>query len=282
MLKIRTGLLSVVVLLGMAGNSLLARFALGNHWIDPLPFTTARLASGAGMLLLLSLATRTRPFLQPLMPIMLWLYAIAFAYGYMRLGAATGTLFLFFAIQAAMLAWEIRLGYRLSTVQWVGSALTLLGLWLLLGDAAVLPSLSGAVLMLGAGVAWAAYSIMGRNSKNNLASTSANFIYSAIAALIFYAVSAGANSAAGMVVTQKGVMLAVISGAITSALVYVLWYRLMKILPGAVSATMQMIIPVLVALGAVPLLNEPLSPQLLLAGAVMLSGILMVTVAGGR
>lgn len=189
MQSIRLYLLIIVVLLGMASNSLLARAALGNHWIDPLSFTVARLASGAMILLGLSLVRRKRPILYPLMPLMLWIYAMAFAYGYVKLGAATGTLFLFFAIQAGMMGWEIRLGYQLSRLQWTGSGLTLLGLWLLVGNTAHVPNIPGTILMLCAGMAWAAYSVLGRQSKDNLASTTANFLFAALGALLFYIVS---------------------------------------------------------------------------------------------
>ena len=277
MQSVRLGFLIVVVLLGMASNSLLARAALGNHWIDPLSFTVVRLASGAIILLVLSLVRKKRPLLYPLMPFMLWIYAMAFAYGYVKLGAATGTLFLFFAIQAGMLGWEIRLGYQLSRLQWTGSGLTLLGLWLLVGNAAHVPSLSGTILMLCAGMAWAAYSVLGRQSRDNLASTTANFLYAALGAMIIYIVFS--NGYSSKLITQKGLIFAIVSGAFSSALIYVLWYSLMKKLSGTTSAVIQMFIPVIVAAGAVPLLNEPLSQRLIGAGVVMISGILMVTLS---
>ncbi|MEY2333889.1 hypothetical protein GL267_008365 [Acidithiobacillus ferrianus] len=54
---------------------------------------------------MLVVVTKIRPRLHHLLiPMMLFVYALAFAYGYEQLGAATGTLFLFFAIQATMLA----------------------------------------------------------------------------------------------------------------------------------------------------------------------------------
>ena len=105
MSRVRIILLTLIVLFGMAGNSLLARAALGGHLIGPLPFTTIRLTSGAVILIVLMAVTKTRPKLHHLlMPFMLFFYALAFAYGYEQLGAATGTLFLFLLLVTSPMA----------------------------------------------------------------------------------------------------------------------------------------------------------------------------------
>lgn len=280
MSRIRIVLLTIIALFGMAGNSLLTRAVLGEHLIGPLPFTTIRLTSGATILLVLIAATRTRPKLHHvLMPFMLFLYALAFAYGYEHLGAATGTLFLFFAIQATMLAWEIRGGRRLSKLQWTGSGLTLVGLWVLVGGISDVPKLLGIGLMLGAGTAWAAYSILGKASSDDLATTTANFIYSGFAAIIFLAIYAVAEHWHHEVVhiTIKGIYYSMIIGAITSALIYVLWYILIKELAGVTSAVIQMLVPLIVVLSSAPLLGEKITIRILLAGSAMIFGILLVT-----
>ncbi|MHB8210435.1 MAG: EamA family transporter [Acidithiobacillus sp.] len=62
-------------------------------------------------------------------------------------------------------------------------------------------------------------------------------------------------------------------GAITSALVYVLWYILMKELRGVTSAVIQMLVPVIVVISAAPLLGEQITTRLILAAATMLAGI---------
>ena len=274
MATIRLSLLILTVLAGMAGNSLFARAALGSRLIDPLTFTALRLSSGALLLLGLSLANGKRPVLYPAMPFMLAIYALAFAYGYVKLGAATGTLFLFFSIQAGMLAWEIYRGYRLSALQWAGSILTVSGLWRLVGNGVRVSSVSGIVLMLCAGIAWAAYSILGKRSVDNLASTTANFMYAALGLAAVYIAVQGDYP---LTITLKGALYAAISGAFTSALVYVLWYSLLKKLSGATSAVIQMLIPVIVAAAAVPILHEPLSRTLMESGIMILFGIAMVS-----
>ena len=282
---IRIIALTIIVLLGMAANSLLARAALGSHLIGALPFTAIRLASGAIMLLVLALLTGTRPKSPHLlMPILLFLYALAFAYGYEQLGAATGTLFLFFSIQATMLAWEVRRGYRLSGMQWVGSGITLAGLWVLVGGISQRPDLFGMVLMLGAGAAWAGYSLLGKKSIDHLAATTANFLYSGLAAIIMLAIYALMKTShhEAINISFAGLYYTILIGAITSALVYVIWYILMQELSGITSAVIQMLVPVIVVISSAPLLGEHLTPHLLGAGAAMLAGILMVTIANKK
>ena len=282
MSRVRIILLTLIVLFGMAGNSLLARAALGGRLIGPLPFTAIRLASGAAILIVLMAVTRTRPKLHHLlMPVMLFFYALAFAYGYEQLGAATGTLFLFFAIQATMLAWEIRGGHRLSKLQWTGSGVTLVGLWVLVGGISHVPKLLGIGLMLGAGAAWAGYSILGKSSMDDLATTTANFTYSGLAAIILLAIYAVIEHwhHEAIHISIEGVYYSILIGAITSALIYVLWYILIKELTGVTSAVIQMLVPVIVVISAVPLLGEQITIRLILAGATMLSGILLVTLS---
>ncbi|MBU2803125.1 EamA family transporter, partial [Acidithiobacillus caldus] len=68
-----------------------------------------------------------------------------------------------------------------------------------------------------------------------------------------------------------------IIGAITSALIYVLWYILIKELAGVTSAVIQMLVPLIVVLSSAPLLGEKITIRILLAGSAMIFGILLVT-----
>lgn len=285
---IRIIALTVLVLLGMAANSLLARFALGGHLISALPFTMVRLASGAVMLLGLSLATKTRPVLShPFMPIMLFVYALGFAYGYQQLGAAMGTLFLFISIQATMLSWEVRNGYKLSTWEWIGIGITLIGLWILVGETAQKPDMFGIALMSIAGIAWAVYSILGTDVTDSLSATTANFLWSGLAAIFLlavYAIIVGFRSGNFLIahITLPGLYYTLAIGSITSALVYVLWYILVKELSGIVVAAVQMVVPVIVAISAVPLLDEHLTAHQLVGGSLILLGLSFIVKQQGN
>ena len=71
-------------------------------------------------------------------------------------------------------------------------------------------------------------------------------------------------------------MYAVLSGAITSGLGYVLWYAALPSLKSASAATIQLSVPVLAAIGGVVLLAEPVTLRLLIASIAILGGIALV------
>ncbi len=74
-------------------------------------------------------------------------------------------------------------------------------------------------------------------------------------------------------IDAAGVGYAVLSGAITSGLGYVLWYAALPALTATSAATVQLSVPALAALGGVVLLSETMSPRLLVASVTILGGI---------
>jgi drug/metabolite transporter (DMT)-like permease len=67
--------------------------------------------------------------------------------------------------------------------------------------------------------------------------------------------------------------LAVVSGAITSALGYVAWYRWLKHLSAAMAGVVQLLTPVVAAAGAGVLLGEALPGRLWVATGLILGGM---------
>ena len=67
-----------------------------------------------------------------------------------------------------------------------------------------------------------------------------------------------------------------LSGALTSGLGYVLWYRVLQHMHAITASTVQLSAPVLAALGGIVLLNEALTPNLLTASLLILGGIGLV------
>ena len=90
--------------------------------------------------------------------------------------------------------------------------------------------------------------------------------------------SASASPAAqnGLHADGRGLTLAIISGALTSGLGYVIWYAALRRLTALQAASVQLSVPVLAALGGVFLLGEALTPRLLLAALAILGGIALV------
>ncbi|OGT58929.1 MAG: hypothetical protein A3E01_06035 [Gammaproteobacteria bacterium RIFCSPHIGHO2_12_FULL_63_22] len=266
-------LLTGLALLAFAGNSLLCRVALGPVGMDAASFTAIRLVSGAAMLGLILRVHGATARGQGNWPsaLALFTYAAAFSFAYLSLTAATGALLLFGAVQASMIGHGLWKGERFSALQWLGLALALAGLLGLLLPGLSAPPLTGALLMLAAGVAWAVYSLRGRGAGNPIVVTAGNFLRAAPIGLLLLL-----GFHARLSVDAVGVAYAIASGALASGLGYAVWYSVLPSLPASHAATVQLCVPVLVALGGIAFLGEAPSLRLVLAAIAILGGIALV------
>ncbi|HDZ57866.1 MAG TPA: DMT family transporter [Pseudomonas xinjiangensis] len=269
----RTLLFTVIAMLAFAGNSLLCRAALSQTDIDPASFTAVRIVSGA---LALWLIMRLRTSGQPLggnwrSAAALCIYATAFSIAYLHLDTGVGALLLFGAVQISMVGWGIWRGERPGRWQILGLLLAMLGLIAFLLPGGDAPSVSGAALMVLAGVAWGAYSLLGRGVADPVAATTGNFLRAtplALAVLLVFVQSASLDAA--------GFGLAVLSGALASGVGYAIWYQALRGLSALQGAGVQLSVPVLAALAAAVLLQENLTLRLLVASCLVLGGIVMI------
>ncbi|MBT3306054.1 MAG: EamA family transporter [Alphaproteobacteria bacterium] len=261
-------------MLAFAANSLLCRQALGEGLIDAATFTSVRVLSGAVTLSLVVLFRR-RPR-EPSTPswrssAMLFTYMAFFSFAYLSLGAGTGALILFGAIQLTMLTFAIRQGEHFSTISWAGLFLAVFGMVYLVSPGVTAPDLSAAILMAVAGVAWGGYSLLGKGAADPLEATARNFVYSVPLVLIVSLFFMDNFSS-----TSSGLLLAVASGSITSGCGYVIWYAVLPSLTATRAATVQLSVPAIVSFGGVILLSEELTLRLFLASAVTLGGVAIV------
>ena len=268
-------------LAGFAANSLLTRAAVGRHLIDPITFTEVRLATGALTLLALQRlrggSTDGRILDGVLGATALGVYAFAFAFGYTRIDAGNGALILFGGVQLTMLTWSVVSGERSGAMQWGGLAAAVAGLVVLTRPGATAPDHRGAALMASAGAAWGIYTLRGRGAGDPLARTAASFLWAAVAGVAIVALMAH-----GVAITSKGVALASISGAVASGVCYTLWYVALPSLTAFRASLLQLTVPVLTALAAVPLLGERISIRLVCASALVLGGIGVAALAKAR
>ena len=267
---LRTALLTALAMLAFASNSLLCRIALRDTAIDAATFTAIRLASGALILVLILRSRGVRPFTGGSWPMaaMLSAYAAFFSFAYRDLTAATGAVLLFGAIQLTMMGYGLWTGERLGGLSLVGLTITLAGLVGLLLPGLAAPPPLAALLMLGAGVAWGVYSLLGRGAGEPIAATGGNFLRSVPFAALLALSAAGRETA-----DLTGTLYAVLSGAVTSGLGYVLWYAALPALRPTSAATIQLSVPAIAAIGGVVLLAEPITMRLLLASVAILGGI---------
>jgi drug/metabolite transporter (DMT)-like permease len=212
---------TVFALLAFASNSVLCRLALGENAIDPSSFTIIRLISGIIILMaVMQLSEKSNNVKLKskgswLAASMLFIYAIAFSFGYVSLDTGTGALILFGSVQITMIITSVISGNKLHISEWLGLLIAFSGFVYLIIPDLVTPSLMGFMLMTISGVAWGFYTLLGRTSQSPLSDTVYNFLRTSpfILVLIFF----GLND---IHLTYTGIVLAVLSGAIASGLGY--------------------------------------------------------------
>ena len=268
-----TLLLTGLAMAAFAANSLLCRLALKQTRIDAASFTLMRIFSGALVLCLIAVLSQAdwKRAGNWTSALALFVYAAAFSFAYLTLPAGTGALLLFGAVQATMITWGWRKGERLGPLQLTGLALALIGLVLLVLPGISAPPLSGSILMLAAGVAWGAYSLRGKSETHPANATTGNFLRA-----LPFAIALSLALLPAMRLDSLGIAYVATSGAVTSGLGYVIWYRALPGLKAASAATVQLSVPVLAAAGGILLLGESFTLRFLLSAIVILGGIALV------
>jgi drug/metabolite transporter (DMT)-like permease len=280
----KTAALTLLALVAFASNSLLTRLALGTHQIDAASFTAIRLVAGAVMLIALAGAQdRSWSAMQGKSiagPLALFAYAAPFSFAYLRIGAAVGALVLFGVVQLTMIGYGIARGERPGAMIWLGLVLAAAGLALLTVPSVTRPDPLGVLLMAIAGVAWAVYTLVGRGTASPIVANARSFFWSSPLAIALVLVVIGLHPEAAP--SSRGIVLALVSGAVTSGLGYAIWYRALPSLTVTQAAVAQLSVPVIAALGAVALLGEAVSSRLVVAGVLVLSGVGLALSARAR
>lgn len=272
----RTWLFAGLALVGFAANSVLCRMALKFDLIDATLFTSIRLASGALVLWCLTRPKFRLTSVSGKAGLMLFIYAILFSFAYIQLATATGALILFGTVQMALLLIALLNKHVLRRMEWIGLIIANAGfLWLMLPDA-TRPPISSASMMVGAGVAWAVYTWIGRGSKQPIVDTAANFVFTV--PLVFVALLLATIIGVDFHWQFSGVLLAIISGAFASGLGYVCWYQALSGLSASQAGVVQLLTPVLAAFGGIIFMQESVGIRTLVAGVVILSGIALSSI----
>jgi drug/metabolite transporter (DMT)-like permease len=291
-------------MIAFASNSLLCRLALNQTGIDAASFTSIRIFSGAVALWLITamrvrltvnrtpssqtdsfshsslITNHSSPRRTPSLvggdwfsAFALFAYAAAFSFAYVNLSAGTGALLLFGAVQATMILWGLHRGERLDAIQIIGFVVAMTGLVVLIFPGLTAPPLFDSILMVGAGVAWGVYSVRGKAGRDPVASTAGNFLRAVpFAAAVSIILLPRAR------LDHAGIFYAVVSGAITSGLGYVIWYSALSGLKATSAATVQLSVPIFAAAGGILLLGEPITLRYILATLAVLGGIFLVVI----
>lgn len=287
--------LTIFALTAFAFNSILCRLALRGEEADAVGFTLVRLLSGAILLaMIFCIGQRSSKGDDPELygsrlltsglrhsgnwgsAFFLFAYAICFSLAYLDLTAATGALILFGSVQLTMIAVSLIRGERPQVLEWLGLLAAIGGLVYLVFPGLASPPVYASMLMAAAGGAWGFYTLRGKGSPDPLAVTTGNFVRSvpmiAVVAIPFLS---------EIHLTNRGIILAIISGAVTSGIGYAVWYAALKYHTQTRAAVLQLSVPVIAAILGIVLLAETASTRLLIAAVLILGGI-GLTIAGKK
>ncbi|SHI52812.1 EamA family transporter [Wenxinia saemankumensis] len=261
-------LLTALAMVAFAANSVLNRAAVAGG-MDPVSFAVVRTVTGAGMLGALALVRRGDA------PgrgswggaASLALYLGGFSLAYLALDAGTGALILFGGVQVVMFA--AALGREaVPPRRWIGAGIALAGLVvLLLPGGGGAPDPLGALAMGAAALGWGIYSLLGRAARDPLGQSAGNFLCAVPLVLPLLLIAPDLRA------PQAGLILAALSGAVTSGLGYALWYAVVPRLGASRAAVAQLCVPVIAAAGGAALLGEAPDARFAAAAALTLGGI---------
>ncbi|MGZ3724059.1 MAG: DMT family transporter [Bdellovibrionales bacterium] len=263
--------LTSLTMIAFAANSILCRLALKDSANDPLSFTLIRLLAGGTILsplFLKYLKAESWALDQKtaLAPVTLFVYALFFSLAYVQVGTGVGALILFASVQLTMIGFAYFRGQRLARNEKLGFILASCGFVYLVLPGLHTPPFVAAVFMAIAGMSWGSYSLLGQGAANPVFFTARNFVLTTpfvIALIFFWPIQ----------LSDEGLYLAILSGAVTSGLGYVLWYIILKNLKTSSAAIVQLSVPAIAAFGGFLLLHEAVTLRLLIASVLIFSGI---------
>ncbi|MEL7115688.1 MAG: DMT family transporter [Pseudomonadota bacterium] len=281
----RLFLLTSLVMVAFAANSVLNRAALLAPEIDPLAFAWIRTVSGAAALLILVAARdRSLAIWGPLrLPgaLSLALYMTTFSLAYVAIESGLGALILFGGVQITMFAGALVAKEAIPVGRWIGAVMAFLGLiWLFWPSEAFELSMLHAGLMLAAALGWGIYSLVGRKAGEPLRASASNFLLAA--PLCVGLAMLAPVQLDGAPTTPYGIGLALVSGVVTSAMAYALWYSVLPQLKVSVAGLAMVSPPVIAVLGGAVLLGEVITLKLLVASALVLGGVAIGVLAPQR
>lgn len=275
-MNLKLSILTFLALFSLSSNPVLCRMAMITNQIDAVSFTFFRILSGAIFLLLIYFY-KTKTFdlnlkTNYLAPFMLFLYAITFSFSYENMQAGIGTLILFAVVQLTMIFMAFKHKESLSLQKLFGIILAFGGLvYLLYPKEDFSLSYFHTFLMIISGIAWAFYTLIGKKSTNAFFSTKDNFLKASLMALVFMIFYFDK-----LTFDSYTLFLAIVSGVVTSALGYIIWYMVLPKIDILTAGVLQLLSPLIAIILGILFLNEELSFELFVSTFVILFGIFVV------
>lgn len=259
------------------GLYVVSQLAFADH-LPPATLSLVRLGLGVAVLLV---ALRALPRLSERRLMLLGgLVAVTLlvqSYGTYLSGAATGSLLtLLTPVFVALLAPWL-LGEPMRSLQWIGLVLGLAGAALVIGPAGA-GSLWGDVLLVGASLAWAAFTVAGAplvRERGALSVVTAGSVW-ALPVMLFAAAIELALGA-GVRVTPAGVLDILYLGIGATALGWWAWYRGLERLPAASAAVPFLLQPVVGVGLSIVLFHAPITVAFAAGSVLVAAGMLVAS-----
>ena len=150
------------------------------------------------------------------------------------------------------------------------------GLIYLLAPGVEAPSPLGAALMILSGIGWGVYSLAGKGGGDAVARTAGNFSRATILLLLATPLILWALPEAPPGISGAG--LALLSGTVTSALGYALWYYVLRDLRVTTASISQLSVPVIAAIGGAVFVFEAVTASFVIACSLVLIGVGLATI----
>ena len=170
------------------------------------------------------------------------------------------------------------LGERPGWRKWIGIAMAFFGVWQISGEPRIANAWGSVLMVISGAFVWAVGQAMIRRLKDisGLTVTAWIAVMAApqllVASLIFEKGHIAALQSAGIIVWAAVLYL----GLIMTALGYGLWYTLIRRNPVSRVAPFLLLLPLFAVLGGVVFLDEVLSTQILLGGAIVIAGLAFI------
>jgi drug/metabolite transporter (DMT)-like permease len=212
-------------------------------------------------------------------------YNLFFLGALARLPASRTSLIIALNPVVTIAAASLLLGERMSPRRWLGVAVALVGVWIVISRGDVLGSVAGAVglgelLMFGGVCSWAAYTLIGRRVLAGLTPLGAT-TWAALwgTALLALAALPELGNVEVADLTLPVALSVLYLGVLGTAVGFVWYYQAVQRLGASRTVIFNNLVPVFGASFGVLLLGEPLLPSMLLGGAIAVAGVMLVTKA---
>jgi len=271
--------LIVVTLIFFSLNSIFCKVALSYDYIDAYSFTFLRVFFACITLILLVLFKSkelTFSFKSNwLSSFMLFIYLIGFSYAYLGMDAGFGALLLFGTVQIVMIISSFFRKESISVLKIIGVIVAFLGLvYLLLPKEQFEISYFHVALMVLSGMGWAGYSILGKSSNDALFNTMDNFLKATFFVMITFSVL----FVDSLNISFDGFVFAFLSGSLTSAIGYMIWYFILPKIQVFTASVVQLFVPIIAVLLSVLFLDEIFTYDILVSILLISVGVVLAVI----